>query len=328
MADVQFKFVNYDGGFPSHPSNEEEGRLVLTLREWQIHYGGRGFVKGKKWIKGGLARYVLNARATGPKSCHVTFADPEDPSVHGSLDLPDTSAEEFEAAYAAAAGNAHSLQAQSNMREALTGNGAWWLEPNAFRGLGMNERFSASDTHYLGGWPGYTKTHTGKLTYIIAIDKKGISLSGMATLFTIPWEEVISIEIDGPENASKRVTATRVVALGVFALAAKKGQKMATILVETTSGDIAIFQTEKMLPSEVQARLMPILTKVNRRVANPDAQNATLSTQQAPSLTPPLPGTPAGWLADPSGRFEHRYWDGNRWTEHVASAGNQSVDLV
>ena len=34
----------------------------------------------------------------------------------------------------------------------------------------------------------------------------------------------------------------------------------------------------------------------------------------------------AGWHADPFGRFDHRYWDGGRWTEHVATAGQQSVD--
>jgi len=27
----------------------------------------------------------------------------------------------------------------------------------------------------------------------------------------------------------------------------------------------------------------------------------------------------AGWYPDPAGRHEHRYWDGARWTEHVAS---------
>jgi len=34
----------------------------------------------------------------------------------------------------------------------------------------------------------------------------------------------------------------------------------------------------------------------------------------------------AGWLTDPSGRHEHRYWDGSAWTEHVADAGRQGVD--
>jgi len=36
----------------------------------------------------------------------------------------------------------------------------------------------------------------------------------------------------------------------------------------------------------------------------------------------PLPGTPAGWLPDPSGAPDTlRYWDGNAWTQHVAQRG-------
>ena len=35
---------------------------------------------------------------------------------------------------------------------------------------------------------------------------------------------------------------------------------------------------------------------------------------------------PAGWYADPMGRHEKRYYDGQQWTEHVASHGRQSVD--
>jgi hypothetical protein len=35
---------------------------------------------------------------------------------------------------------------------------------------------------------------------------------------------------------------------------------------------------------------------------------------------------PAAWYADPSGRFELRYWDGSEWTEHVARGGQQFVD--
>ena len=36
-------------------------------------------------------------------------------------------------------------------------------------------------------------------------------------------------------------------------------------------------------------------------------------------------GSPAGWHPDPTGQFEQRYWDGERWTEHVHAAGVQSV---
>jgi len=33
-----------------------------------------------------------------------------------------------------------------------------------------------------------------------------------------------------------------------------------------------------------------------------------------------------GWHRDPYGRAQHRYWDGGRWTEHIASGGQSSVD--
>ncbi len=35
---------------------------------------------------------------------------------------------------------------------------------------------------------------------------------------------------------------------------------------------------------------------------------------------------PAGWYADPSTRYELRYWDGSQWTEHVSRAGQQYTD--
>jgi uncharacterized protein YxjI len=35
---------------------------------------------------------------------------------------------------------------------------------------------------------------------------------------------------------------------------------------------------------------------------------------------------PQGWYPDPFGRHESRYWDGVRWTEHVASHGRQGID--
>jgi hypothetical protein len=37
------------------------------------------------------------------------------------------------------------------------------------------------------------------------------------------------------------------------------------------------------------------------------------ATHTAASATPP-----AGWFPDPSGSAQQRWWDGQRWTEHVA----------
>jgi len=35
-----------------------------------------------------------------------------------------------------------------------------------------------------------------------------------------------------------------------------------------------------------------------------------------------------GWYADPSRRYDHRYWDGSAWTEHVSRAGVASTAPV
>jgi hypothetical protein len=34
----------------------------------------------------------------------------------------------------------------------------------------------------------------------------------------------------------------------------------------------------------------------------------------------------AGWLADPSGRHDLRYWDGSTWTATVSDGGQTSTD--
>ena len=38
------------------------------------------------------------------------------------------------------------------------------------------------------------------------------------------------------------------------------------------------------------------------------------------------PSQPGEWRPDPSGRHQHRYWDGEGWTEHVSDEGVAGVD--
>jgi len=52
------------------------------------------------------------------------------------------------------------------------------------------------------------------------------------------------------------------------------------------------------------------------------SQATAQATTQATSST----AAPAAWYADPSKRFELRYWDGAEWTEHVARGGQQFTD--
>ena len=56
---------------------------------------------------------------------------------------------------------------------------------------------------------------------------------------------------------------------------------------------------------------------------------AVVAEAPAAAVTPPAaaaPAVPAGWYADPAGRFELRYWDGSTWTEHVSRTGQQFTD--
>ena len=57
------------------------------------------------------------------------------------------------------------------------------------------------------------------------------------------------------------------------------------------------------------------------------AEPATEPAAAEPAAAPAAESAvPAGWYADPSGRFELRYWDGGAWTEHVSRAGQQFTD--
>ena len=58
------------------------------------------------------------------------------------------------------------------------------------------------------------------------------------------------------------------------------------------------------------------------------AAAGTSGTAAAGTSSPQMAASsvPAQWAADPTGRYELRYWDGIRWTEHVSRAGQQYTD--
>ena len=52
----------------------------------------------------------------------------------------------------------------------------------------------------------------------------------------------------------------------------------------------------------------------------------TMKQRRPTTPTHPITSAPAGWHADPAARFELRYWDGQRWTDHVSTDGQTSTD--
>jgi len=65
---------------------------------------------------------------------------------------------------------------------------------------------------------------------------------------------------------------------------------------------------------------------LRRPVAAGTAAATTASTQAAAATATTTASAPAAWYADPSGRYELRYWNGREWTEHVARGGQQYTD--
>jgi hypothetical protein len=65
---------------------------------------------------------------------------------------------------------------------------------------------------------------------------------------------------------------------------------------------------------------------LRRPVSSTSEVAASAPATVATSSSSDSASVPAAWYADPSGRYELRYWNGKEWTEHVARSGQQFTD--
>lgn len=94
----------------------------------------------------------------------------------------------------------------------------------------------------------------------VTIDDDGVRARIVRPFLEIPWAEIKDLAVEGPDEVEKRVTATRLLATGIFAFALKKKSKHAYLTVTTETGEV-IFETEKMTPQELRAKLSPALAR-------------------------------------------------------------------
>ena len=74
--------------------------------------------------------------------------------------------------------------------------------------------------------------------------------------------------------------------------------------------------------------LLPVASAVDRPF-EPAAVPHIAAPLPVPAPPPvPPPSVPAAWHADPSGRHQLRYWDGEAWTEHISNDGTASFDPI
>ena len=81
---------------------------------------------------------------------------------------------------------------------------------------------------------------------------------------------------------------------------------------------------EPATPTVEPTGVQPTVTITPMSTYEPAVTAAPAAAAATPAAA--APAVPAGWYADPAGRFELRYWDGSTWTEHVSRAGQQFTD--
>lgn len=86
--------------------------------------------------------------------------------------------------------------------------------------------------------------------------------------------------------------------------------------VETTQLELKRIEAERQRQRE-EERQIKADQKAAKKLAK--AQRKELKSR---------PLVPAGWLPDPDGRHEYRYWDGTAWTLNVSDNGVTSTDAL
>lgn len=115
---------------------------------------------------------------------------------------------------------------------------------------------------YVGGYGEYRKAK-GSLMFF---EKQTEFSSPMSTKFTIQSKDIKNIAIEGKDEVNRRVTVTRLLAVGIFAFALKKKSKdqEAYITVELTDGQEVIFFVDNVAPMKLKTKLAGITSLVKQ----------------------------------------------------------------
>ena len=147
-------------------------------------------------------------------------------------------------------------------------------------------------------------------------------------------------------HVSKQSAADLVAALGdsaaagwsVVSVTHAGGEGFVAFLSRESTGAAAGVETQAQVQTEVVAPVaepagwaaapqpMPVAQPQPQPAAQPQPQPAAVEPTVQVTATAAAANIPANWYADPSGRYELRYWDGQKWTEHVARGGQQFTD--
>ncbi|WP_024332845.1 DUF2510 domain-containing protein [Gordonia hirsuta] len=134
-------------------------------------------------------------------------------------------------------------------------------------------------------------------------------------------------EVDlGAPNS--RLTLTRVVLIGVFALGAKKDYTKIYVSIALADGQIIVVEGSAKTQEGTARAFATAVNNIGVRAARHQATPPQTTAHPAagappsspPAPPPPPPSVPAGWYPDAQNSALQRYWDGTVWTEHTAPA--------
>lgn len=132
---------------------------------------------------------------------------------------------------------------------------------------------------YMGGY-GDTKKAGGKLTFF-ENQTEFEAAFGKSKSFKIKNTEIVDVAIEGRHEVDKRVTVTRLLAVGIFAFAIKKKNedKEAFVTIELKDGSEAIFHLTNRSPLEVKKKLSGAIGRVKQgKKQEASAQESGLSS--------------------------------------------------
>ncbi|MCL5292571.1 MAG: SHOCT domain-containing protein [Actinobacteria bacterium] len=117
-------------------------------------------------------------------------------------------------------------------------------------------------TEYMGGYGDY-KRAIGALTFY---EKQTEFKAPLRFSFTIASTEIADVAIEGKDEVNRRVTVTRLLAVGIFAFAFKKksADKESYLTLVLADGQEAVFHIDKRSPMELKTSLSKAISQVKQ----------------------------------------------------------------
>ena len=167
------------------------------------------------------------------------------------------------------------------------------------------------------------------------------SADGWSVVTIVPTGSTVTAYLSRPAGASAAPAAATEPDAATASAAMLVGDDEAAAETGDDSGSPTPDEPDVSADSAPEPEISNADSNENPVTAAPGwAASTTTEAPEAPAATPSAPvdagamgaaasaagAAPAGWYADPSSRFELRYWDGTQWTEHVSRAGQQYTD--